>query len=98
MRGRQSSGERYAQLRVPRGACCRIYVETTRRLLYTQEQDTWARLANAAAAGELLIDLQFASVLPHIIQGYDMWMFYQLHNNYLSFNPKRNSPPSSLVN
>lgn len=98
MKGRKSSDERFAQLLVQRGAYCRRYVEITRLLLYTQEQGTCARLANTPAAGELLIDLQFASVLPHIVQGYDMWMLYQFHNHYLSFDPKRNPPPSSLVN
>lgn len=49
MKGRKSSDERFAQLRVQRGAYCRRYVEITRRLLYTQEQGTCARLANAPA-------------------------------------------------
>lgn len=98
MKGRRSSGERCAQLRVQRGACCRRYVEITRRLLYTQEQGTWARLVHAPAAGGLLINLQFASVLPNIVQGDDMRMLYQLHDHYLSFDPKRNPPPSSVVN
>lgn len=98
MKGLQSSGGRSAQLRIQRGVCCRRYVEITRRPLYTQEQDTWARLANAPVGGKLLIDLQFAPVLPHIVQGYDMRMFYQLHNHYLSFDPKRNPPFPSLVN
>lgn len=95
MKGRQSSGERYAQLQVQRGACCRRYVEITRRLLYTQEQDTWAKSANS---GGLLINLQFASVLPNIVQCDNIRMLYQLHDHYLSFNPKRNPPPPSVVN
>lgn len=41
--------------------------------------------------------LQFTPVLPHIVKADDIWVLNQLHDDYLSLNPKGNgSLPSPL--